>query len=110
MISLNKQILRFETQINKSVLVFHMFLAGENMENKQRQTENSESEIFVQSNLSEESRSETLTGKLPITSQMGINNKDLLRKGTCDENKSPLNLQNGVLSWSHFTLCVFRES
>ena len=80
------------------------------MENKQRQTENSESEtIFVQSNLSEE-RSDTLTGKPPITGHVGINNQDLLKKGTCHENKSPLNLQNGVLSWFHIILCVFRES
>lgn len=58
------------------------------MESKQSQTENSESEIiFVQSNLSEESISETLTGKLPITGHMEINNQDLLKKGTYHENK-----------------------
>lgn len=65
------------------------------MENKQLQTENSDSDvIFVRAYQLEGNRSESLTTCPPITSQNRINNVDFTKKEACDGGKSPLNLLN----------------
>ncbi|XP_076417948.1 uncharacterized protein LOC102908123 isoform X2 [Peromyscus maniculatus bairdii] len=85
---------------------------GENMENKQLQTENSDSDvIFVRAYQLEGNRSESLTTCPPITSQNRINNVDFTKKEACDGGEDdPLhNMLSCDIASYQSTTCVVME-